>query len=926
MKLKRMVVVDLETTGNSPKKGDKIIQLSAVIVEDGKIIDQYTTFLNPHTSIPLFIEELTGINEEMVQDAPVFADIAPKIREILADSVFVAHNVQFDLTFLLAELEQAGYPLFSGPTIDTVELAKIILPTSDSFKLTELSERFAYQHDQPHRADSDAIVTAELLLLFIKQINDFPLVTLRILEELASYLKSDIGMIMQATIRAKEKKVEELPQQLEIFRGLALRKRKKIIDVHPKQASTYPRTENEKREILRKLPGFESREGQVEMMNEVYNSFTHDRHCMIEAGTGIGKSIGYLLPAAYRAYETEEPVVISTHTIQLQTQLLHKELPNLERLLPFSLNIALLKGQSHYLNIYKFEQLLAEEDSQYDTVITKMQLLVWLLKTEHGDVDELNLSSGGRIFWNRLKHDNWSLSKTENPWLDRDFYAHAKQKAAVAHLIITNHSMLLTDVKTMGTILPKYQYLVLDEAHHVESVARRYLGSSVDFISVRFLMGQLGTLEQKQLFYKLDELIHRHALAVPYNPFELDSLIGESFENIHELFQLLGQTVLQFHRSKTNQKVTVSLEQTMRKPLIYAAERVYSSVGDVEKNLRMIVEQIVEAYKWLPHRDKVFIQECYAFLTQWNEFGMNVESMLLKPDNEDVVWLEGDVRSIPNSLELTLQPISVGPVLVQSLYSKKKSIVFTSATLTVKHSFAYFQQALGLTENVGTFRFPSPFAFKEKSKLLIPTDIPDIQSVSIEEYSESIAGHLIPIAEATKGRMLILFTSYEMLKLTYDLMKESGLLDDYILMAQGITGGSRQRLTKNFQRFEKAILFGTNSFWEGVDIPGDDLSCLVMVRLPFASPSEPVTKAKSKKLQQSGINSFSHYSLPEAVIRFKQGVGRLLRRSSDKGLILIFDRRILTARYGTEFLESIPDIPVSEVPLDGILDTINSWL
>ena len=211
-------------------------------------------------------------------------------------------------------------------------------------------------------------------------------------------------------------------------------------------------------------------------------------------------------------------------------------------------------------------------------------------------------------------------------------------------------------------------------------------------------------------------------------------------------------------------------------------------------------------------------------------------------------------------------------------------------------------------------------------KLIVPEDLPEINMVSVDEYVASIAEHIISIAEATKGRMLILFTSYEMLKKAYEIIKESGFLDDFALIAQGITSGSRSRLTRNFQRFEKAILFGTSSFWEGIDIPGEDLSCLIIVRLPFSPPDEPLTAAKCEKIKNNGGNPFQDFSLPEAVIRFKQGFGRLIRTKTDRGIIFVFDRRLVTTRYGKDFLESIPKVSVEKRNIGEIVEIITEWM
>ena len=289
----KIVVVDLETTGNSPKKGDKIIQLAAMVVQEGAVVDSYTTFINPGVAIPSFIEELTGIDDSMVTDAPEFAEIAPKVLELLDGAVFCAHNVQFDLGFLQAELEEAGYNSFSGPSFDTVELAKITLPTADSYKLTELSDRFSFNHSRPHQADSDALVTAELLIHFIEELSKLPLVTLEQLERLSQWLKSDLSLLFANILAEKRKSVEDISLDLEVFRGIALKK-KEALPVSNVGASeiSYPLKEHDKTVLLSSvLASFEKREGQFMMMDKAYEAMKDNKHIIIEAGTGSRKVI-----------------------------------------------------------------------------------------------------------------------------------------------------------------------------------------------------------------------------------------------------------------------------------------------------------------------------------------------------------------------------------------------------------------------------------------------------------------------------------------------------------------------------------------------------------------------------------------------------------------------------------------------------------
>jgi ATP-dependent DNA helicase DinG len=301
--------------------------------------------------------------------------------------------------------------------------------------------------------------------------------------------------------------------------------------------------------------------------------------------------------------------------------------------------------------------------------------------------------------------------------------------------------------------------------------------------------------------------------------------------------------------------------------------------------------------------------------------------MIIHPDPNHVTWIEMDTRSWQNNTTVYSQPVSISESLKKRFFDQKKSVIITSATLSVKGSFQYTMKRLGLNEETSVYKkIASPFHYEEQLKFIIANDLPDINHVSTEEYVSSISEHIISIAEATKGRLLILFTSNDMLRKTYDLIKESGFLQDYSILAQGITGGSRERLVRNFQRFEKAILLGTNSFWEGIDVPGEDLSCLVMVRLPFSPPDDPLIDAKCKEVKERGGNPFYDYSLPEAVIRFKQGFGRLIRTKKDKGIFVIFDRRVISTQYGKVFLDSLPNIATEELNIEQTVQLINNWL
>lgn len=930
----KFVVVDLETTGNSPKRGDKIIQFAAVVIENGKVVDQFSSLVNPEQHIPPFIEELTGLTDEMVEAAPLFAEIAPKILTILDGAYFVAHNVLFDLSFLQEELIEAGYEGFYGPVLDTVELARILFPTADSYKLGDLAYREGLNHDRPHQADSDALVTAELLLIMLNRLESLPETTLRQLLRLSGGLKSDISVLLDEYVLVKEWRIGQDHVDIHIHRGIALKKRNKKVEETPYEAISFPIDDEEKENLIKgAFPAYEKRVAQFQMMDSVYQSFSGEQHALIEAGTGVGKSLAYLLPAAIFSKENKEKVVISTYTIQLQDQLRAKDLPLLQQMLPFKINVALLKGRNHYLSLGKFEQSLREEDDNYDSSLTKMQILVWLTETETGDYDELNLSSGGMLFWNKIKNDE-SFALSNKSWLSFDYYLKAKKDAQTADIIITNHSLLLSDIIAEQPILPSYHYTVIDEGHHFEKAAGKFFGSTLDYLGVRLLLGRFGQLEQKQLNYQLDQLLNKtleQEESDIVHSFEINQMFIDLQFEMDEFFKTISVFAKKKVKHSAINRISCRISDTDRtkgwKAVITSGERFSFQLKDLVNYLEKSINKLNDIKVKLQENDLVLLEDLTSYMVEIEETREKINSILLHPKEECVTWIELDVRAIQNATTIYSQPITISHYLTKQFFERKRSAVLTSATLSVNKSFNYMINELGLNSfDCHLQQIESPFDYKKQVRMVVPNDLPDIKAVPLNDYVIAITEHIISIAEATKGRMLILFTSYDMLKKTYELMKESGLLEDFAIIAQGITGGSRTRLTRNFQRFDKAILLGTSSFWEGVDIPGEDLSCLIIVRLPFSPPEEPITEAKCTRIKQAGGNPFTDYSLPEAVIRFKQGFGRLIRTSTDRGFVLVFDNRLVTTKYGKAFLQSIPPVEVTKNNINEIVDMIDSWL
>lgn len=890
--MKKYVVVDIETTGSASKKDDEIIQLAAVVIENGKITNSYSTFIHTEVVIPPFITELTGITNEMIIDAPSFSVVMKEFIPLLKNAYFVAHNVNFDWNFLQDQLQKFGFESVYCPLIDTVEFARIMLPTADSYSLNELAQRFDFSHDRPHQADSDALVTAEIFLFLIEKLNKLPLVTLQSLQKLSYYFQSDIKDILSEVIINKMLKILDDEKQFDIFSGFALKKREYLFQFQENHSIDF-RNYLEDSSIDDADFPYEKREGQFQMMENIYDSFERSENMMIEAGTGIGKSLGYLLPSIFYAKKYEKPVLISTKTTQLQHQLMEKELPKLKEILPFSFEMTILKGKNHYLSLQKFEQVLQENDINYDTILTKASILVWLTETVSGDVDELNLSSGGNLLWRKICCDYDELLKNRDKWYSRCFYQQALNKLIISDVVITNHALLLQDKSNLFT---SYDYVVIDEAHTFEETARSTLGTKIHGKNVQYLLNRLSEIMSQSVYTSgLKQIVD-----------DLKFQTDEFFRMFHRY--IMGKQ--EYYYTNKFQYLLNSANEPQREWQIISevASKLLDSFKKFHTECEAIeIENVPSEWGYIVEKLNV-IQDSLKYL-------------LFTKDKDGVTTIEIDVKGTFHSFYMSRELISVSEFLQKNFFDKRKSVVLTSATLSINNDFTYMKELLGIKESKEKV-IPSPFQYKDSVEMYIPTDIVNVKQVNSEQFVDDIARSIVQFAEVTEGRMLVLFTSQQMLNETYSLVKSYDQMRGFNILAQGISNGSRMRLIKQFQRLKKSILFGTSSFWEGVDIPGEDLQCLVIVKLPFTPPDTPFNIAKVQKFDELGKNPFYEFMLPQAVLRFKQGFGRLIRSKSDKGIVVVLDKRIISSNYGQIFIDALPKIIVHKELIEDSLERL----
>ncbi|MEX1030611.1 MAG: ATP-dependent DNA helicase DinG [Paenibacillaceae bacterium] len=951
--IRKYAVLDFETTG--AESHDRIIQVGLTIVEDGLITQTYSSFVRPGIPIPDVIRRLTGIEATMVSDAPELDDVLIEMLPLLSDAILVAHNAIFDLGFLQRALLEAGYEPYNGRVLDTIHFLRFLYPGLSSLSLGRACHALNIPHERHHQADSDAQATANLWLHCLERVQNLPLLTVQRLAGIFAVtpMFEDIVWFLQEIERDKEIRSDVIEGSDHYYRQLYL----KVNDwndeedeIHRSIPADYSEGEGGfvdfydqfKPQLQNKFKRFEEREGQDQMIHEVHRTFTEGQHLMIEAGTGTGKSLGYLIPSVYYSVLNEEKVVISTHTINLQEQIRQRDIPLLQELFPFPFKAAVLKGRSHYLCLRKFENKVNTSDFENpkEDPITAAQMVVWLGQTNHGDEEEIHFANKGKDFWRSVESDTDSCLNRACPWFKKCFYHRARHEANVADIVITNHSLLFTDVKAENRILPAYRYLVIDEAHQFEETASKHLGIEVGYYTMVKALTWLykdnrsGLLPQ--LIFRLqrqEEDDSREAAG------QLEAMIPEVIKVREEWDQLtdrlygllsttgdasseVGQHVLRLKKdsfpSGWNEVHTLE-------------DNIYVRLTDILKLLERISGELKES------QDKYDLQ---SLLTDMNGSMKDLFRLrdqlrfILHCDDKDqpfVFWLEAHPYYRSKSLQLVGVPIDVSPMLQNYFFENKESVVLTSATLSVEKSFQYACDQLGLqssldTNKLRTVQLPSAFNYREQALVIVPRDFPSVKGSGDPVFLEALARSLTEVAIETKGRMLVLFTSHRMLKQIHEMIRNPLAEQGIQLLGQGMDSTSRSKLIHLFQEQTASVLLGTSSFWEGVDIPGQALSCLAIVRLPFQPPNHPLVEAKNDALKRMNKNPFMKLSVPQAVIRFKQGFGRLVRTSQDKGIVIIYDTRVIDTSYGKYFLYSLPGPKIEHLPTDQLVPRIQDWM
>lgn len=931
-----IVVLDTETTGFSLNH-DELTQIAAARMEKGEIVDWYVTFVNPGKPIPDDVVHLTNIHDEDVADAPSPAEALAGLVKFAGDAKIVAHNAEFDRNFTTKH--PAGYPLLENTWLDSLDLARIALPRMKSHRLIDLVRAFGAPLST-HRADDDVAATCALFRILLAAVESMPVPLVREIAGMATPAQWSTSVVFSYFAhRATVKQGSELPFSLRSIRRDRLGKTEVRAKVDPDSPScgegglvlNFPTKEDvdqafsEDGVVGRLYARYEARSEQQAMAQAVRHAFEQSENLLVEAGTGVGKSMAYLVPAALTALSNNVSVGVATKTNALLDQLVYQELPALARSLKqdgtgtpsHELTFAALKGFSHYPCLRKIGRIASEDvtmktigQAEYSPAPALAALLSYIEQTEYGDMDCLKIDY--RLLPRRsITTTSHDCLRRKCPFYGTACFVHgARRRAESADIIVTNHSLLFCDLAADGGLLPPTRFWVVDEAHGAENEARRAF-------SLELSGDDLGSLAQRVSAEETSRNVFVRAertVVVPEGEnagtlfFALTSKAkscGRAFAEAEADFTKSMHDLLFFDPAKRNKNyeyVDLWINDEIRRSATFQA------IVGFGRTLSERAEELVTACQELVgYLEEVegaaVVQREIAAVAMELKDVLRAAEVILFSGSEAYVYsatLCKKPERGADKLEALLY--NVGLALSDTLYANTRSVVFASATLTVGDEFSSFKNAMGLgggeQSNTSTLLLRSSYDFDQQMTVYVAKDMPEPND---PQYLSRLQELLAEAHLAQQGSMLTLFTNRREMEKCFEEVQPVLKANDLRLVCQK-WGVSVKGLRDDFLADEHLSLFALKSFWEGFDAPGATLKGVIIPKLPFAKPTDPLSCERAARDDQA----WRRYVLPAAVLETKQAAGRLIRKADDEGVLILADKRLVTKGYGKSFLKSLP--------------------
>jgi predicted DnaQ family exonuclease/DinG family helicase len=955
------VAVDVETTGLDPAH-DEIIEVAAVKVLPGQLglpgqpeADgvPFRTLVQPRLPIPLAITRLTGITEQDVANAPPWEAVAPDLEAFVGRLPLVAHNASFDVGFIgrtSAHLRQAI-------AYDTAELSRIALPRLRNHRLETLRAWLGEVGTVGHRALSDALSTAALFRALIEELGQLDEAVLALLVRLVGDESDPTAQLLRALAsngrprsrvpsKGPVRSAEHLSVgganvwEAEVPASVAS-DGKGESSVDPAEVRAIFDLEGS---LARAMLAYEPRPQQVRMAEAVVEALNADQLLLVEAGTGTGKSFAYLVPAILWAFRNGRRVIISTQTKTLQDQLFTKDIPAIGEVLGVPFRAVLLKGRANYVCTAKW-RLIAERPESALTPRERraaLPLVTWLGQTRTGDLAENTAVRPRRApgLIAKIASDGASCPSERCRAQGNCRLHRVRRLAQEAHLVIVNHALLFADLASGGGVLGDYDELIVDEAHHLERTAAQHLGRRLapwiiaDAIGsvYRRDQGETGaTVLVRQALERADDpTVLEASRGIVAQLTRLEGLAMSVSPGIYGLFENRMEPLRALARERGDpQAARVRIRPDDR---VFDDEDARNALADAVERLRALVDEVDQVAHELSGLPVGGLRNTDDLISGLNgareacaECASDIEFLAAADDPKYVYWAElpqdGDVRR----MSLNASPIDIAERIRTLLLDRLRAGVFTSATLAVGGRFDYMAGRLGLDlddpDRIRALATGTPFDYASQVRAAVLTGLPSPKS---RHHTAEAARALERLVLETRRGALALFTSHSALGEAYAHLKPALEAQGICVLGQGIDG-SRGSLFAQFKADRESVLLGTDSFWEGIDVPGEALEVLAIMRLPFAVPSDPLVEAQLERLAEMGEDPFRAYSVPEAVIRLRQGCGRLIRTRRDRGAVVLLDPRVMKTWYGRAFLEALPTETFAAPSAEALAAELSAW-